>query len=68
MTSPVLTVAVEATVMECLAIVTQHKIRHLPVFSGGELLGVVSMADLTSAVIAGQAFKIDQLMTYVGHK
>src|SRR5262245_16304733 len=68
MTSPVVTVALEATVMECLAIMSHHKIRHLPVFSKGELLGVVSMGDLTSAVIADQAYKIDQLMTYVGHK
>src|SRR5215510_3794623 len=68
MTHPVVTVAAEATVMECLAIMTHHKIRHLPVFNKGELLGVVSMGDLTNAVIADQAFKIDQLMTYVGHK
>jgi CBS domain-containing protein len=45
-----------------------HKIRHLPVFSSGELLGVVSMGELVNAVIADQAFKIDQLMAYVGHK
>src|SRR5262245_17180953 len=38
MTSPVLTVTIEATVMECLAIMTQHKIRHLPVFSSGALV------------------------------
>src|SRR5262245_40589636 len=68
MTSPVLTVALEATVMECLAIMDHHKIRHLPVYSNGELLGVVSMGALTSAVIADQAFKIDQLMAYVGYK
>src|SRR5262245_6977765 len=68
MTSPVVTVAVEATVMECLAIMAHHKIRHLPVFRNAELLGVVSMGELVNAVIADQAFKIDQLMAYVGHK
>jgi CBS domain-containing protein len=68
MTSPVVTVAPEATVLECLAIMAHHKIRHLPVFRDSELLGVVSMGELVNAVIADQAFKIDQLMAYVGHK
>ena len=68
MSSPVVTVAVEASVLECLAIMGHHKIRHLPVFGNGELLGVVSMGVLVHAVIEDQAFKIDQLMTYVGQK
>lgn len=68
MTSPVVTVKLEASVLECMAIMTRHHIRHLPVFSEGELVGVISMGDLASAVISGQAFKIDQLMTYLGHK
>ena len=68
MTSPVVTVTLEATVLECMAIMTRHHIRHLPVFDKGELVGVVSMGDLASAVIADQAFRIEQLMTYVGQK
>lgn len=68
MTSPVVTVTIDATVFECMAIMTRSHIRHLPVFSKGQLVGVVSMGDLASAVISDQAFKIDQLMTYVGHK
>lgn len=68
MTSPVVTVTLEATVFECMAIMTHRHIRHLPVFDRGELVGVVSMGNLASAVIADQAFKIDQLMTYMGQK
>ena len=68
MTSPVLTVTLEPSVLECMAIMTRCHIRHLPVFDKGELVGVVSMGDLASAVIADQAFQIDQLMTYVGQK
>lgn len=68
MTSPVVTVTLKATVLECMAIMTRSHIRHLPVFDNGDLVGVVSMGDLASAVIADQAFKIDQLMTYVGQK
>jgi CBS domain-containing protein len=68
MTSPVVTVTLEATVFECMAIMTRCHIRHLPVFDKGELVGIVSMGDLASAVIADQVFKIDQLMTYVRQK
>jgi CBS domain-containing protein len=68
MTSPVVTVTLEPSVLECMAIMSRRHIRHLPVFDKGELIGVVSMGDLASAVIADQAFKIDQLMTYVGQK
>jgi CBS domain-containing protein len=68
MTTPVVTVAVEASVLHCLAIMTHHKIRHLPVLSNDELIGVVSMGELVNAVVADQAFTIDQLMAYVGHK
>jgi CBS domain-containing protein len=68
MTRRVVTVTLEVSVFECMAIMTLQHIRHLPVFDKGEIVGVVSMGDLASAVIADQAFKIDQLMTYVGQK
>ena len=68
MTTPVVTVTLDATVFECMAIMTRSHIRHLPVFSKDQLVGVVSMGDLARAVISDQAFKIDQLMTYVGQK
>ena len=68
MTSPVITVAPEATVLECMGIMNRLHIRHLPVLSKGKLLGVISMGDLAGAMISGQAFKIDQLMTYVGQR
>jgi signal-transduction protein with cAMP-binding, CBS, and nucleotidyltransferase domain len=57
MTSPVVTVTLEVTVFECMAIMTRLHIRHLPIFDKGELVGVVSMGDLASAAIADQAFK-----------
>jgi len=44
MTSPVITVALETTVFECMAIMTHRHIRHLPVFNKGELAGVVLWA------------------------
>jgi CBS domain-containing protein len=68
MTSPVITVQPEVTVTECIGIMTRCHIRHLPVFSGDELVGVISLGDLARAIISDQTFKIDQLMTYVGQK
>src|SRR5262245_2579544 len=57
MTSPVMTVNLKASVLECLAIMTHHRFRHLPVFDQGKLVGVVSMGDLVCAVVADQAFQ-----------
>jgi CBS domain-containing protein len=68
MTSPVVTITPEVTVSECIAIMTGYRIRHLPVFSKDELVGVISLGDLARAVISDQEFKIDQLMRYVGQK
>ncbi len=68
MTSPVLTVSLTTTVAEAMALMTHNRIRHLPVVEDGELAGIVSMGDLARSVIAEQAFAIDQLQRYVGHK
>jgi CBS domain-containing protein len=68
MTTPVVTVTPEVTVNEGIAIMTRCRIRHLPVFSSDELVGVVSLGDLARALISDQAFNIDQLMRYVGRK
>jgi CBS domain-containing protein len=68
MTSPVLTVKPTTTVAEAMALMTQHRIRHLPVLTKGGLGGIVAMGDLARSVIAEQAFAIDQLQRYVGHK
>ena len=68
MTHPVVTVTPEATVTECIAIMTDRHIRHLPVFKEDELVGVISLGDLARAVISDQEFKIDQLMRYMGQK
>ena len=68
MTRDLVTVSHEDTVDECMRIMTHHRIRHLPVLSRGKLLGIVSIGDLVSAVIADQARTIDQLHTYIGCK
>ena len=68
MTSPVLTVGPDVKIMDAMEIMTTKKIRHLPIVENGKLMGVVTLADLVSEVVADQEHKIDQLMRYVGHK
>jgi CBS domain-containing protein len=65
MTTSLITVTPETTVLEAMALMTRHHIRHLPVLDQGKLDGVVSMADLVSEVVSGQAFAIDQLQKYI---
>jgi CBS domain-containing protein len=65
MTESPFTVSPQNTVDECMRIVTERHIRHLPVLDGGQLIGIVSIGDLVKAIISTQAFTIDQLHTYI---
>lgn len=65
MTSPVLTVALDTTVSQCMQLVTDRRVRHLPVVDGGRVVGMVSIGDLVKAVIAEQQQQIEQLESYI---
>jgi CBS domain-containing protein len=65
MTSPVMYVRPTQTVEECMALMTDKRLRHLPVVDDGRLLGVISIGDLVKQVIADQKFIIDQLAHYI---
>jgi CBS domain-containing protein len=65
MTTSLVTVTPEETVLDAMGLMTRHHIRHLPVLKEGKLDGVVSMGDLVGEVISGQAFTIDQLKKYI---
>ena len=65
MTSSVITVTPENTVDECMRIITNRRVRHLPVLAGDEVMGVVSIGDLVRAIIAEQAATIDHLHSYI---
>ena len=65
MTTSLITVTPETTVLEALELMTRRQIRHLPVLKDGQLDGVITMADLAKEIISGQAFTIDQLHTYI---
>jgi len=66
MTTSLVTVTPEATVLDAMSLMNRHHFRHLPVLKDGKLEGVVTMGDLMSEVISGQAFTINQLHTYIG--
>jgi CBS domain-containing protein len=65
MTARVVYARPEQTLEECLALMTDKRIRHLPIMADGELIGVVSIGDLVKAIIAEQRFTIRQLENYV---
>ena len=61
MTKDVLYAKPSQTVNECMAVMTQRKIRHLPVLDQEQILGMITLGDLAKVVIAEQQFKIDNL-------
>ena len=65
MTSDVVTVDPSRTIEECMALVTQRRVRHLPVVEDGALVGIVSIGDLVKEVIAEQEQTIKQLESYI---
>ncbi len=65
MTSPVTTVSPDDSINTCMMIMTEKKIRHLPVVSGGSVVGVLSIGDLVKQVIEEQQREIAQLQQYI---
>jgi len=68
MESEVIAVSPEQSVEQCMAIMTEERVRHLPVVQGDKPIGIVSIGDLVKSIISDQKFIIDQLEHFVhGH-
>lgn len=65
MTSRVIYVRPEQTIEECMALMTDKHIRHLPVLAEDQLIGIVSIGDLVKSIISEQEFMIQQLHNYI---
>ncbi len=65
LSAPVISVAPDATVEECMRLMTVHRVRHLPVVEDERLQGIVSIGDLVNWIISAQGQEIDQLRTFI---
>jgi CBS domain-containing protein len=67
MTAEVISVEPGQSTQQCMQIMTERRVRHLPVVEGGRVLGMLSIGDLVRAVLAEQAQTIEQLENYIHH-
>jgi CBS domain-containing protein len=65
MSAPAITVTLEETVQHCMEIMTERRIRHLPVIDGGRMVGMISIGDCVRAVIEDQTETIQQLERFI---
>ncbi|WP_027881242.1 CBS domain-containing protein [Meiothermus rufus] len=65
MTDELVTVSPEATLADCMNLMTGHRVRHLPVIDNGQLVGVVSIGDVVKAIMTQQEFMIAELESYI---
>ena len=65
MTAELHTVTLETTTSECMELMTNERIRHLPVLEDGRVVGLISIGDVVRSVIEEQQFLIDQLESYI---
>ena len=65
MTSSVMVARPDQTNEECMALMTDNRLRHLPVIDNGKLLGLISIGDLVKDIISEQQFTIEQLQHYI---
>jgi len=65
MTKDLVTTTSAQTVNECMTMMSERRIRHLPVMSGKEVVGLISIGDLVQAIISDQQEEIEQLENYI---
>ena len=65
MVSPVVCIAPQQNIEECMALMTDKRVRHLPVLEDDRMIGILSIGDIVKAVIDDKEFLIEQLATYI---
>ena len=65
MTSNLITVTPEQTIADCMTLMTERHIRHLPVMEGGKVIGLVSIGDVVKSIISDHETTIQQLAGYI---
>lgn len=65
MSTEVITATAEQTVRECMTLMTEKRIRHLPVVADDKVIGMISIGDLVQAIISDQQQEIEQLEQYI---
>ncbi len=58
----------ETSIEDCMVLITAKRVRHLPVFDGGEFLGIISIGDIVKSIIAEQELLIEHLSNYIAGK
>ena len=66
--SPAVSVAPDASVEDCMRLMTEHRVRHLPVMEGEQLIGLVSIGDLVNWTISAQHVALNQMADYISGK
>jgi len=64
-TSKIISVGLHHSVEECMKLMTEHRVRHLPVVEGEKVIGLVSIGDLVNWIISSQSAQIDQMAQYI---
>ena len=65
MSTNILCTNYDQTIEECMALITEKRIRHLPVLDGAQVVGMISIGDLVKSIIDDQKFMIEQLEHYI---